>query len=47
VVEGEEYEPIDDRGLGMTPSYQEEFAGILDNAGLGTRSHEQGVLNPN
>ena len=47
VVDGEDYAPIADRGLGMTPKYAERIEGILDNAGMGLRSHEQGVTNPN
>ena len=47
VVEGEEYTPIDDRGLGMLPEYRKRIDGLFDNAGMGKRSHEQGVTNPN
>jgi len=47
VVEGEEYAPIDDRGLGMNPQYRGRIDGLFDNAGMGHRSHEEGVKNPN
>jgi len=47
LVEGEEYAPIDDRGLGMNPHFRGQFDGLLDNAGMGHRSHEEGVQNPN
>jgi len=47
VVEGENYEPISDRGLGTMPAFRKRLDGLLDNAGMGMRSHEQGVTNPN